>query len=93
MNRQDFTEKLTKYFLPQQVETLANYAEKLQVHTKYGALGSMTGFDYICIRMAEEAGKGFMWLVQYVADIVGEIEVMDNFPDFDALMADIEAEW
>ena len=93
MNRQDFTEKLEKYFLSQQVKTFADYAEKLQEFTRYGALGSMTGFDYICIRMAEEAGKGIMWLMQYAADIIGEIEVLDNMPDFDKLMEDIEAEW
>lgn len=93
MNRQEFTRKLTKYFLPNQVEKFADYAEKLQGLTRYGALGSMTGFDYICIRLAEEASKGIMWLVQYAADIIGEIEVLDNMPDFDKLMEDIEAEW
>ena len=31
--------------------------------------------------------------MQYAADILGEIEVMDNMPDFDKLMEDIEAEW
>lgn len=93
MDRQDFTRKLTKYFLPNQVEKFADYAEKLQGLTRYGALGSMTGFDYICIRLAEEAEKGYMWLVQYSADIVGERAIMDNLPDFNKLMADIEAEW
>ena len=77
MNRQDFTEKLEKYFLPHQAEKFADYAEKLHGVARYGALGSMTGFDYICIRMAEEA----------------KIEVLDNMPDFDKLMEDIEAEW
>ena len=93
MNRQDFTEKLEKYFIPHQAEKFADYAEKLHGVARYGALGSMTGFDYICIRMAEEASKGIMWLMQYAADIIGEIEVLDNMPDFDKLMEDIEAEW
>lgn len=93
MDRQDFTRKLTNYFLPNQVEKFADYAEKLQGLTRYGALGSMTGFDYICIRLAEEAEKGYMWLVQYSADIVGERAIMDNLPDFNKLMADIETEW
>ena len=93
MNRQEFTEKLEKYFLPHQAEKFADYAEKLHGVARYGALGSMTGFDYICIRMAEEASKGIMWLVQYAADIIGEIEVMDNMPDFDRLMADTESDW
>jgi len=93
MNRQNFVKKLEKYFLPQQAEKFADYAEKLQGVARYGALGSMTGFDYVCIRLAEEASKGIMWLMQYAADILGEIEVMDNMPDFDKLMDDIEAEW
>ena len=93
MNRQDFTEKLEKYFTPQQVAAFADYAEKLRGLTRYGALGSMTGFDYVCIRLAEEAEKGYMWLVQYSADIVGERAIMDNLPDFNKLMEDIEAEW
>ena len=93
MNRQDFTEKMGKYFLPHQAEKFADYAEKLHSVIKCGALRSMTGFDYLCIRMAEEASKGIMWLMQYAADILGEIEVLDNMPDFDKLMDDIEAEW
>ena len=93
MNRQEFTEKLEKYFTPQQVTAFADYAEKLHGLSKYGSLGSMTGFDYICIRLAEEAEKGYMWLVQYSADIVGERVIMDNLPDFNKLMEDIEAEW
>lgn len=93
MNRQEFTEKLEKYLTPQQVAAFADYAEKLQGLAKYGSLGSMTGFDYICIRLAEEAEKGYMWLVQYSADIVGERAIMDNLPDFNKLMSDIEVEW
>ena len=45
MNRQDFTEKLRKYFLPNQAEKFADYAEKLHGVARYGALRSMTGFD------------------------------------------------
>ena len=93
MNRQDFTEKMSAYFDPMQVKALADYAEKLQGLARYGSLGSMTGFDYICIRFAEEASKGYTWLVQYAADIIGEREVMENMPDFDRLSADIEVEW
>lgn len=93
MDRYDFVEKMEKYFSPKQVGVFADYAEKLEGMTRYGALGSMTGFDYLCIRMAEEASKGIMWVVQYAADIIGEIEVLDNMPDFDKLMEDIEAEW
>ena len=93
MNRQGFTEKMSTYFDPMQVKALADYAEKLQGLAKYGSLGSMTGFDYICIRFAEEASKGYTWLVQYAADIIGEREVMENVPDFDKLSADIEVEW
>lgn len=93
MNRQSFTEKMFKYFDHVQVKTLADYAEKLHGFAKYGSLGSMTGFDYICIRFAEEASKGYTWLVQYAADIIGEREVMENMPDFDKLMEDIEVEW
>ena len=93
MNRQEFTEKLEKYFTQKQVVAFADYAEKLHGLTRYGALGSMTGFDYVCIRIAEEAEKGYMWLVQYSADIVGERAIMDNLPDFNKLMEDIEAEW
>ena len=52
MNRQEFTEKLKKYFLPHQAEKFADYAEKLHGVARYGALGSMTGFDYVCIRIA-----------------------------------------
>lgn len=93
MNRQNFMEKMSTYFDPMQVKTLADYAEKLQGLAKYGSLGSMTGFDYICIRFAEEASKGYTWLVQYAADIIGEREVVENMPDFDRLSADIEVEW
>jgi len=93
MNRQEFTEKLEKYFLPHQAEKFADYAEKLHGVARYGALGSMTGFDYICIRLAEEAEKGYMWLVQYSADIVGERVIMDNLPDFDKLAEDVDNEW
>lgn len=93
MNRQDFTEKMSTYFDSMQVKALADYAEKLQGLAKYGSIGSMTGFDYICIRFAEEASKGYTWLVQYAADIIGEREVMENMPDFDRLSADIEVEW
>lgn len=93
MNRQEFTEKLEKYFLPHQAEKFADYAEKLHGVARYGALGSMTGFDYVCIRIAEEAEKGYMWLVQYSADIVGERAIMDNLPDFDKLAEDVDNEW
>ena len=93
MNRQEFTEKLEKYFLPHQAEKFADYAEKLHGVARYGALGSMTGFDYVCIRLAEEAEKGFMWLVQYSADIVGERAIIDNLPDFDKLAEDVDNEW
>lgn len=89
MNRQDFTEKMSTYFDPMQVKALADYAEKLQGLARYGSLGSMTGFDYICIRFAEEASKGYTWLVQYAADIIGEREVVENMPDFDGLYTDI----
>jgi hypothetical protein len=93
MNRQEFTEKLEKYFLPHQAEKFADYTEKLHGVARYGALGSMTGFDYVYIRIAEEAEKGYMWLVQYSADIVGERVIMDNLHDFDKLAEDVDNEW
>lgn len=92
MTRQDFTDKMQKYFTTEQTEKLAAYCEKLDGMVKYGAIGDMNGYSFMCIRMAEEADKGIMWLATYVEDIIGDVK-HDEIPDLEQMMADMEVEW
>ena len=90
MDRQDFYNKLSPYFKMEQIDKLAAYAERLDDSVKYGAIGEMNGYSFLCIRMLEEANKGITWLVTFIEDIIGEVEYREDFPALEQMIKDME---
>lgn len=93
MDRQDFYNKLSPYFKMEQIDKLAAYAERLDNSVKYGAIGEMNGYSFLCIRMLEEANKGITWLVTFIEDIIGEVEYREDFPALEQMIKDMEVCW
>ena len=93
MSKQEFYDKLNPYFKADQIDKLAKYAENLDNTVKYGAIGEMNGYSFLCIRMQEESAKGILWLTTFIEDIIGEIRYKEDFPALEQMMEDMEVEW